>query len=109
MSTCPDRPTGAEQARWFGRRGPLGARARKETVTAAGGSFQAVFQRSTDGGYVVSLPALPHLMTRGASYQHARIKALALVHSYLRELRAEGRLAGRPRAPRPSEGLPLAA
>ena len=96
MSTSPYRPTGAEQPRWFGRRAPAGATARKEMVTAGGASFQAVFQRSKDGGYVVSLPALPHLMTRGATYQHARIKAVALIDGYVHELRAQGRLAGRP-------------
>jgi predicted RNase H-like HicB family nuclease len=106
MSTPPHRPTGAEQARWFGRRAPAGAAAHKEMVTAGDASFQAVFRRSQDGGYVVSLPALPHLMTRGATYQHARIKAVALVHGYMRELRAQGCLAGLPlRLPREERAL----
>lgn len=108
MPTCASHPTGAEPSRWFGRRAPVGALARKETVIAAGGSFQAVFQRSKDGGYVVSLPAIPHLMTRSATYEHARIKAVALVHGYLRGLRAQGRPERRWRS-RPAAALPLAA
>ena len=108
MPTSPNRSSGAERSRWFGRRAAGGVIARKETVTVAGSSFQAVFQRSDDGGYVVSLPAIPHLMTRGATYEHARIKAVALVHGYLRELRAQGRHASR-RLQLPREERPIAA
>jgi predicted RNase H-like HicB family nuclease len=102
-------PNDADQSRWFGGRAAVRALARKETLRARGGTFQAVFRRATDGGYVVLLPAIPHLMTRGASYQHARVKALALVHAYLRELRAGDRPAGAGPQQPPAEALPLAA
>ena len=62
-----------------------------------------------DGGYVVSLPAIPHLVAHGATRQHARIKALALVQGYLHELRAEGRLPAGRRPAVPLGTLPLAA
>ena len=58
---------------------------------------------------VVSLPAIPHLMAHGATRQHARIKALALVQGYLHELRAEGRLPAGRRPVVPLGTLPLAA
>jgi hypothetical protein len=44
-------------------------------------------------------------MTRGATYQHARVKAIALAYGYLHALRATGRLAPARRSLR----LPLAA
>ena len=48
-----------------------------------------------DGGCVVTFPALPQLMTRGVTCQHARIKALVLVEGYLRRLRARQGAAAR--------------
>jgi hypothetical protein len=44
-------------------------------------------------------------MTRGATHQHARVKAIALAHGDLHALRATGRLAPARRSLR----LPLAA
>ena len=70
-------PTGGAEPRWFGDGRHARAVARKETVVAEGRGFQAVFRRCAAGGVVVSLPAVPHLMTRGATYQHARVKAIA--------------------------------
>jgi predicted RNase H-like HicB family nuclease len=95
--------------RWFGDRRQAPARSRKQTVVADGRSFQAVFRRCAAGGFVVSLPAVPHLMTRGANYQHARAKAIALAYGYLHELRATGRLAPARRAEQQSSRLPRAA
>ena len=102
---APGGPTGAAEPRWFGDGRHAPAVARKETVVADGRGFQAVFRRCADGGVVVSLPAVPHLMTRGATYQHARVKAIALAYGYLHALRATGRLAPARRSLR----LPLAA
>jgi predicted RNase H-like HicB family nuclease len=102
---APGGPTSSAEPRWFSHGRHARAVARKETVVADGRSFQAVFRRSADGGFVVSLPAVPHLMSRGATYEHARVKAVALAHGYLYELRATGRLAPARRSLR----LPLAA
>ena len=102
---APGCPAGGAEPRWFGDGRRVPAVARKETVVADGRSFQAVFRRCAAGGVVVSLPAVPHLMTRGATHQHARVKAIALEYGYLHELRAAGRLAPARRA----SPLPLAA
>ena len=100
----------AEQRRWLARwRGPAQRVASRESVVAEGRSFQVILRPSRDGGYVVSLPAIPHLMAHGATRQHARIKALALVQGYLHELRAEGRLPAGRRPAVPLAMLPLAA
>jgi predicted RNase H-like HicB family nuclease len=106
---APGGPTSGAEPRWFGHGRHARAAARKETVVADGRRFQAVFRPSADGGFVVSLPAVPHLMTRGATYEHARVKAIALAHGYLHELRATGRLAPARGSDRQSQRLPLAA
>jgi predicted RNase H-like HicB family nuclease len=106
---APSCPTGCAEPRWFGHGRHDRAVARKEPVVADGRTFQAVFRRCADGGFVVFLPAVPHLMTRGATYQHARVKAIALAHDYLHQLRATGRLAPARRSDRQSPLLPLAA
>jgi predicted RNase H-like HicB family nuclease len=106
---APGRPASGAEPRWFGHGREARAMARKETVVADGRTFQAVFRRCAGGGFVVSLPAVPHLMTHAATNQHARVKAIALAHGYLHEPRATGRLAPPLRSNRPSLRLALAA
>lgn len=66
-----------------------------ETVTVQDAAFQARLRACDDGGCVVTFPALPQLMTRGVTCQHARIEALVLVEGYLRRLRARQGAAAR--------------
>ncbi len=81
-----------EPERWFRRPDrPGAARVRSETLRMPGGALRASFRACDDSGCVVIFPALPQLMARGASYQHARIKALALVQRHLRKLAARTR------------------
>ena len=97
------------EARWFRRPAYLAAtRVWHETLTVRGASFQAMLRLCDDGGCVVTLPALPQLMTRPASRHQARSKTHALVEGYLRTLRACERAAAR-RAGEQPRGLPRAA
>jgi hypothetical protein len=98
------------EARWFRRPARLGAaRAWREAVTVDGAAFQAELRPCADGGCVVTFPALPQLMARGVTCQHARIKACALVERYLRELRASQDSAFAMRVDDRQSRLPLAA
>ena len=83
-------PPAPDEAHWFRRPAhPAAARVWRESVTARDGSFQARLRLCEDGGCVVTFPALPQLRVRGATCQHARVKALALLERYLRTLHAE--------------------
>jgi predicted RNase H-like HicB family nuclease len=99
-----------DQARWFRRPGYHGAvRVWHQTVTVRGATFQARLRACDDGGWVVTFPALPQLMARGVTRQHARIKALALVEGYLRRLPARSDRASTKTTAERQRGLPLAA
>ena len=97
MATTPGSPALArDEARWLRRPAYMAAvRVWHETVTVQGATFQARFRACGDGGCVVTFAALPQLMTRGVTCQHARIKALVLVEGYLRRLRARQGAAAR--------------
>src|SRR5918995_4298344 len=90
---APGGPTSGAEPRWFGHGRHARAAARKETVVADGRRFQAVFRPSADGGFVVSLPAVPPPHDPRCHLRARRVKAIALAHGYLHELRATGRLA----------------
>jgi len=99
-----------DEARWFRRPAYLAAlRVRHETVTVQGAGFQARLRACEDGGWVVIFPALPQLMTRGTSRQHARLEARALVEGYLRALRARHGAAAARRADQRQRPLARAA
>jgi predicted RNase H-like HicB family nuclease len=98
-----------DEARWLRRPPHEAARAWRETVTVDGAAFQAELRPCGDGGCVVTFPALPQLMARGVTSQHARIKACALVERYLRDLRAGHGPAPAMRAHDRGPGLPRAA
>ena len=111
MATAAGAPSPArDEARWFRRPAhPAAARVWQETVTVQGAGFQARLRACEDGGWVVIFPALPQLMTRGTSRQHARLAARALVEGYLRGLRARHGAAAARRADQRQRALARAA
>jgi predicted RNase H-like HicB family nuclease len=99
-----------DEARWLRRPAHGGAgRSRRESVSVRGGTFEVILRACDDGGCVALFPALPQLMTRGASRQHARLKALALAERYLRTLADQRRAAAIRAVADRQSGLPLAA
>ena len=99
-----------DEARWFRRPAHLAAaRVWHETVTVRGAAFQARLRACEDGGCVATFPALPQLMTRGMTCQHARIKAVVLVEGYLRGLRPRQDAAPAQRVGKRARALPRAA
>jgi predicted RNase H-like HicB family nuclease len=99
-----------DEARWLRRpaQGRAG-RSRRESVSVRGGTFEVILRACDDGGCVALFPALPQLMTRGASRQHARLKALALAERYLRTLADERQAAAIRAVADRRSALPLAA
>ena len=98
-------PTGP--ARWFRR--PAQHAVWRETLRVRGGGFDARLRICDDGGCVLTLPTLPQLRVRGATVEHARLKALILIERYLQGLAAGLSAAPAPSAGQRQESLPLAA
>jgi antitoxin HicB len=53
-------------------------------------SFTVFFEPATEGGYVVTCPALPGLVTEGDSLAEARRMARDAIRAYLESLRKDG-------------------
>ena len=53
-------------------------------------SFTALFEPAEEGGYVVTCPALPGLVTEGDSLEEAREMAKDAIRAYLESLRKDG-------------------
>lgn len=64
---------------------------RKEPITTKEFTFTAVYETAEEGGYVVSFPALPGLVTEGNTLDEARAMATDAVHGYLEALQKDGR------------------
>jgi predicted RNase H-like HicB family nuclease len=64
---------------------------REFPVTAAQRTYIVVFEPDLeDGGYLVTCPALPGLVTQGDTLEEARAMAADAVQGYLESLRAHG-------------------
>lgn len=59
-------------------------------VTAAERTYYALFQPEPEGGYTVTCPALPGLVTYGASLEEARAMAADAVAGYVACLEEDG-------------------
>jgi predicted RNase H-like HicB family nuclease len=59
-------------------------------VTAAERTYYAVFQPEPEGGYTVTCPALPGLVTYGASLEEARAMAADAIAGYVACLAEDG-------------------
>lgn len=58
---------------------------KKRTVTARQvHEYTAIFEPAEEGGYVVTVPALPGLHTEGDTFEEARIMAEDAIRGYLK-------------------------
>ena len=53
-------------------------------------TFTAVFENSDEGGYVVTFPAIPDLVTQGETIEEARAMAAECLQGYLETLAERG-------------------
>jgi antitoxin HicB len=58
--------------------------------TVAEYSFTVFFEPAAEGGYVVTCPALPGLVTEGDTLDEARNMARDAIRAYLESLRKDG-------------------
>jgi len=64
--------------------------ARRETIAAKEYRYTAVFEPAEEGGYVVTVPALPGVVTEGDSLEEARAMAADAIRCYLESLQKDG-------------------
>ena len=64
--------------------------ARAETIAPAEYSYTVVFEPSVEGGYTVTCPALPGVVTEGDSLEEARTMAADAIRCYLESLHKDG-------------------
>jgi predicted RNase H-like HicB family nuclease len=53
-------------------------------------SFTVLFEPAEEGGFVVTCPALPGLVTEGDTLEEARERARDAIQAYLESLRKDG-------------------
>jgi len=63
---------------------------RKESVSAAARTYTVLLQPEPEGGYTVTCPALPGLVTYGETLEEARAMAADAISGYIECLREEG-------------------
>ena len=64
--------------------------ARAETIAPSEYSYTVVFEASVEGGYTVTCPALPGVVTEGDSLEEARTMAADAIRCYLESLQKDG-------------------
>jgi predicted RNase H-like HicB family nuclease len=63
--------------------------ARREPVAAAELTYNILLQLEPEGGYTVTCPSLPGLVTYGETLEEARTMAVEAIEAYLESLRAD--------------------
>ena len=63
---------------------------RKESISAAAYSYTVLLQPEPEGGYTVTCPTLPGLVTYGESLEEARAMAADAIRGYIECLREDG-------------------
>jgi antitoxin HicB len=63
---------------------------RREYVTAHQYRYTVLFEPAEEGGYVVTCPSLPGLVTEGDTLQEARANAAEAMRGYLETLAKDG-------------------
>jgi antitoxin HicB len=53
-------------------------------------SYTVLFERAEEGGYVVTCPALPGVVTQGETLEEARAMAADAIRGYLESLQQDG-------------------
>ena len=64
--------------------------ARAETIASSEYSYTVVLEPSVEGGYTVTCPALPGVVTEGDSLEEARTMAADASRCYLESLQKDG-------------------
>lgn len=67
-----------------------------EPIASAEYTYSAVFEPAEEGGFVVSFPKFPGLVTQGETLAEAREAATDLLTGYLELLRERGRSLPKP-------------
>jgi antitoxin HicB len=52
--------------------------------------YTVLFEPAEEGGYVVTCPALPGLLTEGDTYEEAHARAVEAIEGYLESLQKDG-------------------
>lgn len=52
--------------------------------------YTVLFEPAEEGGYIVTCPALPGLVTEGDTYEQARERAVEAIEAYLESLQIDG-------------------
>jgi predicted RNase H-like HicB family nuclease len=52
--------------------------------------YTVLFEPAEEGGYIVTCPALPGLVTEGDTYEEARERAVEAIEAYLESLQIDG-------------------
>jgi predicted RNase H-like HicB family nuclease len=63
--------------------------ARRRPITAAEHAYNILLQPEPEGGYTVTCPSLPGLVTYGETLEEARAMAVEAVEAYLESLRMD--------------------
>ena len=74
---------------------------RRETLDKKEYQYTVLFERADDGGYVVTCPALPAVVTQGETLEEARAMAMDAIRLVLEDLIAEGQPVPTDAAPEP--------
>ena len=69
---------------------PRSTKIRKETIAATAYRYTAIFDPDPNGGYTVTVPSLPGLVTEGESFEEARAMVHEAILGYLEALRKHG-------------------
>jgi antitoxin HicB len=77
---------------------------RREFVTAHQYRYTVLFEPVEEGGYVVTCPSLPGLVTEGDTLQEARANAAEAIRGYLETLAKDG-LSMPPEDPEPQGSI----
>src|SRR5512147_2658779 len=64
--------------------------AHQETITTYEYTYTCVFDPEPEGGFTVTCPALPGLVTYGATLEEARAMAIEAIEGYLESLQKDG-------------------
>ena len=52
--------------------------------------FTVLFEPAEEGGYIITCPALPGLITQGETLEEAREMARDAIHAYVESMRKDG-------------------
>ena len=62
----------------------------QESVTTREYTYTAVFERAPDGGYTVTVPTLPGVVTEGDTLEEAHQMVIDAIQGYLETLQEDG-------------------